>query len=752
MLVRYSLNVLLILCASLLQAQQCFYIVDATTLNPVFGCPVFDGAGAPLTTTNLEGHFCLTEPLPNAVILQAVGFHAERVELGEMTDDIIELQPMQIDLPEVRITPDPQRSLGTAMLTGTELDSALLWNFERAGINSAMQWIPGVQMDQRGHGGSTRLSIRGSLLRSPFGVRGVKVYWGGLPMTLADGSTPLELLDPELVGSMQVVRSVGPPAYGSAPSGLLIVRPPLPTGGDGFGLQASATGGSFGFHRLAATGSWARGNDALVVGVVNQRNNGYRDQESSARDQVFLATRHVRGRTTLQALLTLQQVAWQLPGGLNSQTADTAPTTANAYSQLIDARLEKRQLLAGLVAEHRFTNELTLLATVHGQVIDKLNPFGTSPAFSGYKEEDIGAAGTRLALAWEHRIGSWSLGTNVGTEILGQRDQLDERVYVDAVPDSFRTRADTRVTTMNFFAEARMTGPQGTEVFAAVGLERNMHDHRDLISGLNVVTDRLSEPQPVLGISQRLAPRWWASLRYGGAVSRPTVWELLGSDGEFDTALSPEVVRETELALTHGAPGDRLQAQVAGYIRQTNGLILPIPSTQGTGNDFGNAGVAMQRGVEAYLQWRPGTRADRGASVIGTFTLQDHNVERDTRPDAHRIPGVPFVMAGAIVRYQGPARVSLELGVRHVDEVPVGPAGDLRLPAYQVFHVRGEWWRGIGNASSITAFVHVENLTDALYTSFVQASDPLGRFHNPAPGRSFFVGLRFQRRPSPGGG
>jgi iron complex outermembrane receptor protein len=748
MVLRAAVVLVSLLALPSLHAQFCSQVIDASDQRSVPGSIVLDANGKLLNDTDRYGRFCLLPPLPMAITIQAQGFHARRIELNGTLPDTLHLRPLRVDLAEVRITPDPQRSLGTALITATTLDSSLLQGFERASINSAMQWVPGVQMDQRGHGGSTRLSIRGSLLRSPFGVRGVKVYWGGLPMTLADGSTPLELLDPEVVGTLQVVRSIGPPAYGSAPSGLLLVQPPWPTDGDGLSLNASVSGGSFGFQRIAATAGLSADNDALVVGAVHQRNAGFRDQESSARDQVFLLSRHQRGRTKMQASVTLQQASWQLPGGLDSATAATAPRSANAFSQRIDARLEKRQVLAGLVMEHELGKGVQLLATVHGQIIDKLNPFGTSPAFSGYKEEDIRAAGSRLALASEQRLGRWSLGTLLGTEVLAQRDELDERVFVNAVPDTFRLRADTRVRCVNLYSEVRLSGPKGTELFAAVGMERNAHEHRDLLNETTVSTDRPADLHPVLGLSQRIATRWWATLRHGSAVSRPTVWELLGSTGAFATELAPEVVRETELSISHGAPGDRLQIQAAGYLRETRGLILPTPSAQGTGNDFVNAGTAAQRGVEAYLHWHASTRPGRGLSILTTLTLQDHEVARDDRSDVLRVPGVPDAVAGIILRYQGPVGLGLEWGVRYVAAVPVGPFAEGSLPAYQVMHLRGEWRKSLGSRNLLTAFVHVENLTDVAYTSFVQASDPLGRYYNPAPARSVFVGLRFQRQSS----
>ena len=52
----------------------------------------------------------------------------------------------------------------------------------------AMNNLPGVNMDERSPG-SYRLNIRGSSIRSPFGVRNVKIYYNGIPMTDPGGST-----------------------------------------------------------------------------------------------------------------------------------------------------------------------------------------------------------------------------------------------------------------------------------------------------------------------------------------------------------------------------------------------------------------------------------------------------------------------------------------------------------------------------------------------------------------------------------
>ena len=57
------------------------------------------------------------------------------------------------------------------------------YRYNNTSIIDGLNTKPGVRMEQRSSG-SYRLSIRGSSLRSPFGVRNVKVYYNGIPFTV----------------------------------------------------------------------------------------------------------------------------------------------------------------------------------------------------------------------------------------------------------------------------------------------------------------------------------------------------------------------------------------------------------------------------------------------------------------------------------------------------------------------------------------------------------------------------------------
>src|SRR5215203_5537703 len=65
---------------------------------------------------------------------------------------------------------------------------SLLNRFGNISILPALNIIPGVRMEERSPG-SYRLNIRGSSLRSPFGVRDVKIYLNEIPLTDPSGNT-----------------------------------------------------------------------------------------------------------------------------------------------------------------------------------------------------------------------------------------------------------------------------------------------------------------------------------------------------------------------------------------------------------------------------------------------------------------------------------------------------------------------------------------------------------------------------------
>ena len=102
------------------------------------------------------------------------------------------------------------------------IGKAELQQFSSYSILPAFNAVAGVRMEERSPG-SYRLSIRGSLLRSPFGVRNVKVYMGDMLFTDAGGNAYLNLLDVNSIGGVEVIKGPAGSIYGAGTGGALLL-------------------------------------------------------------------------------------------------------------------------------------------------------------------------------------------------------------------------------------------------------------------------------------------------------------------------------------------------------------------------------------------------------------------------------------------------------------------------------------------------------------------------------------------------
>lgn len=727
--------------------QSCFKVVDAQE-RPVVACQVRCITNPSTLFPDAGGLVCLPFPC-DVLIINAPGFQEAQVgPSAAIAGGTILLERVANDLGAVHVEPWPRADDRNALATATRLDTSLLQGFERSSLRSAVQWIPGVQWDQRGHGGSNRLSIRGSLMRAPFGVRGVKVYWGPFALTLADGSTPLELLDPVLVGQVDIHRSVSSPLYGSGPSGLLLARPPWASDSTSI-ADVNASAGPFGFFRLSALALQHEGSRSISAGVVRQRSDGYRQQEWSARDQAFIVTRFVHWGGTTQGFITWQQASWALPGALDATTAEQAPRSARPYSRLLNAHVDKQQLLGGIATEIRATRDLRLRSGVHAQLIDKVNPYGTSSANSGYKVETVRAAGARLALAMDS-IAHLPVAWEAGMEALFERDEWNEHAFVDAVLGDTKVDALTRVANLNaFFVSSARLGER-SRLFAGIGLERTRYAHTDQLWDRTNTRTTDAKATPYMGLERRMRSGHRLWLRLAQSTSRPTVWELLGGEGAFNPDLKPEQVREWEFGLSNDPGDDPVQGAFTLFHRMVRDMIVPRSLTSEAPVVFTNADQAVIAGCELLVQGDLLRQSARRATVLGSLavTATELRTTEAGRSESRDIPGIPMITAGMILRLHGvPIKgMTMEAGSRLVGSTLAG--GNAYTPDVHVEHLRLSLAHR-GRHHVVEPFLHVENLFSASYSSWLQVDDPGARYYNPAPPRSLFGGVRLIWRNGP---
>ena len=130
--------------------------------------------------------------------------------------------------------------------------------------------------------GSYRFNIRGSSLRSPFGVRNVKLYYNDIPYTDPGGISFLNQLGFYNVNSLEIIKGPGSSLYGAGTGGVLLLQSlgneEIPR------VSLDYTVGSYDMHNVHAEISTGSSGSVNSFKFQHQENAGYRNQSALKRN------------------------------------------------------------------------------------------------------------------------------------------------------------------------------------------------------------------------------------------------------------------------------------------------------------------------------------------------------------------------------------------------------------------------------------------------------------------------------------
>jgi iron complex outermembrane receptor protein len=212
-----------------------------------------------------------------------------------------------------------------------------LERFSNTSLLPALNTTPGVHMEERSPG-SYRLNVRGSTLRSPFGVRNIKVYWNGLPFTDPGGNTYLNLLSYYNINSLEVIKGPAGSLYGAGTGGAILINSQPDTWTSG--ADVSYLYGSFNLHSVNAQVRLGSDERRNAFGFSHQSSNGYRDHTNMDRKVATWETQlKVNDKQQIQASILYSDFWYQTPGGLTKAEYVSNPKAARPNAETLQAAI-----------------------------------------------------------------------------------------------------------------------------------------------------------------------------------------------------------------------------------------------------------------------------------------------------------------------------------------------------------------------------------------------------------------------------
>ncbi|GAB3202726.1 iron complex outermembrane receptor protein [Pontibacter aydingkolensis] len=740
----------LLLLPQLLIAQNTLqgYVVDANTALPLEGVTVTANTGAQ-AITNTEGYFFLNPTGETQYInFNLIGYKAQRVALPANGSEIrVLLQPDAAQLKEVVITGyETNRPLLQTAGAISIVDRASIERFDESSLVRAVNTVPGVRMEERAPA-SYRLSIRGSSLRSPYGIRNVKVYFDGIPFTEANGTTALNLLDASNIGSIEILKGPTGSIYGAGTGGTVLLEPRRAAAGEK-SVQLGATTGSYGFRKYTATVSAGSDNSSVLVQYTKQQYDGYREQSAVDRDVLLISSEFTPSeKRTINANIIYSDLYYELPGGLTQEQYDENPRQARGGmfgSVKQNASISLEGINVGLKQEYRFSDNLHNTTAVYGLHKFKDNPFNTD-----YERNTNQEYGARSSFAYNTNLGSISSTFTLGGEF--QRGFEAARTYDNnsGTPGNLRTDDEVVAKTGFLFAQAEFELPAEIIATAALSLNDTKYEITRLqqVGSGNYKYNRDFEAvlSPRVALLKRLSDKISAHASISSGFSPPTEEEILTSDGTLNEDLEAEKGINYEAGI-RGFAG-KLSFDVVGFYFRLKETIISRQDVSSVAV-FRNVGSTSQKGLElsaAYTLLDQPAQQLSNVKVWGSYTYS-HFRFKDYQKDeedlsGNKLTGVAPHVAAAGLDFATRFGLYINLTSNYVDELPLNDENTVFADRYFILGARAGIKRNLGSKFVLEVFGGVDNITDKKYSLGNDLNAFGGRFFQPAPDRNYYGGV-----------
>jgi len=593
--------------------------------------------------------------------------------------------------------------------------------------------LPGIFISNReNYALGERLTIRGLGWRSQFGVRGVQVLLDDMPLTVADGQTIMNMIDPAMVNRVELLRGPSATIWGNSSGGVLHLstrpRSESPT------VQYRGYAGSYSTVKQELKFNTTAG-DASIYGYGSYfETDGFRDHSAARLYRMGLSVEKplgIRSRLIVRSAFTSMPKA-QHPGALTAEDAENSPTAAtpNFVSNSAGKNFDQGMLSATYIQER---TRGILDFTSHFTYRDLENPLPF-----GYVSLERLAGGVRST----YEFTTLPFDLNVGGEF---KFQQDDRLETDNNDGNPGTNVDVRQqeTVTNGAVFGRIAIPLNGRLTASAGLRTDWlnFDANDELGTDQDGSRSFISLNPSAGLSYRFEQARWF-LNFSSSFESPTTTELVNRP-EGGNGFNQNVDPERSISLETGIQGQngRFNYDFTVFAMEIRDLLFPYQTETDGPTFFRNEGNTRHYGLESTI----GVQLAQNLKLDGMFTLLDASF-KNVDFDGNDLPGVAPARLGSIVTFT-PGNHNLSLDTEWIGSYYADNGNSAKNDSYALFNIR--WSAEMNNlfsGISVQPFVAVQNLFNTRYNSSVGINAFGGRYFEPGADRNVRAGIQLSFR------
>lgn len=676
-------------------------------------------------------------------------------------------------LPDVVVT--ATRSPQAAADVPASIDAVNASTLRSAGslvnLSEALARVPGLSvLNRQNYAQDLQVSSRGFGARSTFGVRGVRLYADGVPLTMPDGQGQAASIDLGSAQRIEVLRGPMSALYGNAAGGVVQVftedGPPRPEVSLGYAL------GVDGFHRESLKLGGESGAFNYLIHASHFETDGFRDHSAAQRDQV-----NAKLRWTLQDQSTVTVVGSHLdmpgvqdPLGLTKEQLAANPRQAGSNALTYDTRKSVSNQQLSLVYDKPLSFGSVRVLGYSGarsNLAFQSIPFGvqgnTHPG--GVIDFDRRFSGLDARLTWRTRLLDRPLSLTGGINL----DRMDEQRQgyqnftgagsdrVLGVRGNLRRDEDNRAQNQDEYLQAQWDLSKQWQATAGVRHSEVRFRSRDRYVNADNPDDSgrmaFSATSPVAGLMWKphAGTHWYVTA--GKSFETPTLNETAykttdGTATGWNTSLKASQGRHLELGLKQ-ALADQGWFNLAVFQTHTDDEIAVKENANGR-STFQNAGRTQRLGAEASLEWRLAPQWSVYSSAAWTQARYRDPFQSTAMgvvtavPVGNDLPGVPRQTAFAELLWRPTTAWQLGVEARHSGRIWVNDLNTEAAPGYTLWALRAAWTQAFGDWR-VNTLLRIDDLTDQQAVGSVIVNESNRRYYEPSPGRSALFSVQVAR-------
>ncbi|MFL9610737.1 TonB-dependent receptor family protein [Methylobacillus sp. Pita2] len=623
-------------------------------------------------------------------------------------------------------------------------------------LSESLIRVPGITAQNRTQmSQDPQISTRGFGARSAFGVRGVRVYVDGIPLTYPDGSGQPGSVDLGAMQGIEVMRGPFSALYGNSSGGVVqLLTENAPAGHE---LSAGVLFGSYDTRRENVRAAGTADGLEYLINYSNYSSDGYRDHSRNTKEQGTAKFRfNLNEDTKLTTLINWFDQDADDPLGLTRAEvrADHKQAAPSAYRA--DTRVSRSQTQVGFNLEHNINenNSINLISYVGTRRNEQY--LSISQVNGNGRASSIDREFWGTDLRWNNkgellsRPYSISLGLTYGKM---NDDRLDIEAINGVKTGTLNRDEENIATNFDKYIQAQWSVLDSLDLhFGArrTKVKLEVDDHR----GNNDGSVTYEKTTPVVGAVWKVSPTWNIYTNYGKGFETPTFAEaayatVTPAVTGPNLGLKPSESRNFEVG-TKAFIGSNTVANLTLFNVRTDDEIV-VQQNLNNNVTYMNASKTKRNGIELSID----SKLANNISLFGSYTLlrakfddtYSYPVTRfgstaiNTVQSGNYIPGTyRSQIYGEIAWKHQASGFNTAFEARHNSKVYTDDQNSDSARSYTLFNIRAGFQQKLQNWR-FSEYVRVENIFDKEYIGSIRVNDGNSRFYEPAAGRNWLLGL-----------